>query len=145
MFNNSNEEEDSDDEVEDEEEMDTGCNSPTSGSHVTRKRKQFLGHNRKYSHQGSPTASPSKRPRKLKSPVASNASGNSSTFSSAPWTAPARFCQNSSTTSPALDLLETKKKVQRNSLYHWVLWREALRGEKDRVQGSTITRRLSFN
>ena len=139
MFNGSNE--DSDDEVEDEEEMDTGCNSPSGSRSSGRKRKQFLGHNRKNSHATSPTASPSKRPRKLKSPIASNASGNTSTMS---WTAPARFCQNN-TTSPALDLLETKKKVQRNSLYHWVLWREALRGEKDRVQGSNITRRLSFN
>ena len=62
------------------------------------------------------------------------------------------FCQSSYSSgsaslpaSPALDLLETKKKVQRNSLYHWVLWREALRGEKDRTNNPTPRARLSFN
>merc|ERR1739848_413212 len=95
--------------------MDTGSSTPR----VVRKRKQFLK-----SVMTSPTSSPSKRPRKLKSPIPSQAM-------SAP---PKLFCQSSSTpASPALDLLETKKKVQRNSLYHWVLWREALRGEKDRL------------
>jgi hypothetical protein len=34
--------------------------------------------------------------------------------------------------SPVLELLESKKKGQRSGLYQWVLWREALKGEKDR-------------
>ena len=65
-----------------------------------------------------------------------------------PMSAPAKICQ----TSPALDLLENKKKVQRNSLYHWVLWREALRGEKEATARSNPNSpmplprsRLSFN
>ena len=65
-----------------------------------------------------------------------------STLGLMPMSAPAKICQ---TESPALDLLETKKKVQRNSLYHWVLWREALRGEKDRTNNPTPRARLSFN
>ena len=107
----------------------------------------------------SPTSSPSKRPRKLKSPVPSGSfhygsSGHHTPMSMGsgcsalglmPMSAPAKICQ----TSPALDLLENKKKVQRNSLYHWVLWREALRGEKDRTNPNSpmpLPRsRLSFN
>lgn len=127
-----NDSEDGDDELEDEEEMEVGgSNTPRTA----RKRKQFL----KKNSQSPPTASPSKRPRKLKSPIP-NSSGllpSSSTSSSfLSLSAPAKICQN----SPALDLLESHKKVQRNSLYHWVLWREALRGEKDR----TAPRKLSF-
>jgi hypothetical protein len=38
--------------------------------------------------------------------------------------------------SPALELLESKKKGQRSGLYQWVLWREALKGEKDRRASS---------
>jgi len=142
-----NDSEDGDDELEDEEEMEvggTGSNTPRTA----RKRKQFL---KKNSHQtgsssSQTTASPSKRPRKLKSPIPtsglllSSSSGNGNNSSSSSFlslSAPAKICQNN---SPALDLLETKKKVQRNSLYHWVLWREALRGEKDR----TTPRKLSF-
>ena len=88
----------------------------------------------------SPTSSPSKRPRKLKSPIPSGSfhygqghhtpmsmGSGCSALGLMPMSAPAKICQ----TSPALDLLENKKKVQRNSLYHWVLWREALRGIKD--------------
>ena len=109
--------------------MDTGSSTPR----ITRKRKQlFLKTGKNVT---SPTASPSKRPRKLKSPVPSYQTSMS---------APPKICQS----SPALDLLENKKKVQRNSLYHWVLWREALRGEKDRVSGPGSPhppRRLSFN
>ena len=107
----------------------------------------------------SPTSSPSKRPRKLKSPIPSGSfhygsSGHHTPMSMGsgcsalglmPMSAPAKICQ----TSPALDLLENKKKVQRNSLYHWVLWREALRGEKDRTNPNNpmpLPRsRLSFN
>ena len=103
-----------------EEEMDTG-----STPRVARKRKQLL----KKSPNLSPTSSPSKRARKLKSPVPFQ-NGNSTAALS--MSAPAKICQNNQA-SPALDLLESKKKVQRNSLYHWVLWREALRGEKDRA------------
>lgn len=124
MFNGSNEDSDTED-----DEMDTN-----NTARIPRKRKQFK------KSQHSPTSSPSKRPRKLKSPQ-SNIGINNTAWGS--MSAPAKICQ---TSSPALDLLETKKKVQRNSLYHWVLWREALRGEKDRVQtGQNITRKLSFN
>ena len=107
----------------------------------------------------SPTSSPSKRPRKLKSPVPSGSfhygsSGHHTPMSTGsscsalglmPMSAPAKICQ----TSPALDLLENKKKVQRNSLYHWILWREALRGKKDRANPNSpmplARSRLSFN
>ena len=154
-----NDSEDGDDELEDEEEMEvggTGSNTPRTA----RKRKQFL---KKNSHQtgfssSQTTASPSKRPRKLKSPIPtsglllSSSSGNGNNSSSSSFlslSAPAKICQNN---SPALDLLETKKKVQRNSLYHWVLWREALRGEKDRTNNPNVPHpqsprptRLSFS
>jgi hypothetical protein len=63
----------------------------------------------------SPTSSPSKRPRRLARP---------STSSTTTTTTP--------TKSPVLELLQSKKKGQRSGLYQWVLWREALKGEKDR-------------
>lgn len=140
------------DEESDDEEEDMETNSPRSA----RKRKQ-LKHGKNVT---SPTSSPSKRPRKLNKMTA--ASVSTSVFATPPngqgsgaaaagsmiMSAPAKMCQS----SPALDLLESKKKVQRNSLYHWVLWREALRGEKDRATssptsaGSSINRsRLAFN
>ena len=124
MFKSSREE----DEESDDDLMDTD----SANFRQARKRKSFLKGGR--SHQcTSPTSSPSKRPRKLvQSPIAN--------FGPTCSSAPAKLCQ---TASPALDLLETKKKAQRNSLYHWVLWREALRGEKDRVQANP--RRLSFS
>jgi hypothetical protein len=62
----------------------------------------------------SPTSSPSKRPRRLARP----------STSSSTTTTP--------TKSPVLELLQSKKKGQRSGLYQWVLWREALKGEKDR-------------
>jgi hypothetical protein len=62
----------------------------------------------------SPTSSPSKRPRRLARP----------STSAATTTTPAK--------SPVLELLQSKKKGQRSGLYQWVLWREALKGEKDR-------------
>jgi hypothetical protein len=62
----------------------------------------------------SPTSSPSKRPRRLARP----------STSSTTTTTPAK--------SPVLELLQSKKKGQRSGLYQWVLWREALKGEKDR-------------
>jgi hypothetical protein len=62
----------------------------------------------------SPTSSPSKRPRRLARP------STSSTTTTTP------------TKSPVLELLQSKKKGQRSGLYQWVLWREALKGEKDR-------------
>ena len=116
-------------ESEDEEDdPDSNPDSPRSA----RKRKQEGKLHQSTRNITSPTSSPSKRARKLQ--ASSTLPENSFQCSSAP----AKICQN----SPALDLLESKKKVQRNSLYHWVLWREALRGEKDRV---TQPRRLSFN
>jgi hypothetical protein len=115
--------EEEEEEEDDEDEMEIEGSSSTTSPIITRKRKQLI---KSLSPPTSPTSSPSKRPRRYKSPLH---------FSSAP----SKFCQ---TASPALDLLETKKKVQRNSLYHWVLWREALRGEKDRV---TNPRRLSYD
>lgn len=141
MFQND---EESDDE---EEDMETGSGSPRSA----RKRKQ-LKHGKSPT---SPTSSPSKRPRKLNKNTASSSvfstptTANPGPGASMIMSAPAKICQS----SPALDLLESKKKVQRNSLYHWVLWREALRGEKDRAttssptsSGSSINRsRLAFN
>jgi len=123
MFNDDTDEDGDDEDEEEEEEMDIGSGN---GSRTARKRKVK---------KGSPNSSPSKRPRKLKSPLPSTSASGSWCSASAP----AKICQ----TSPALEMLETKKKVQRNSLYHWVLWREALRGEKDRVQSNP--RRLSFN
>jgi hypothetical protein len=63
----------------------------------------------------SPTSSPSKRPRRLARP---------STSATTTTTTPAK--------SPVLELLQSKKKGQRSGLYQWVLWREALKGEKDR-------------
>merc|ERR1712150_320793 len=145
--NDSEDDGDGDDELEDEEEMEvgglgvggTGSNTPRTA----RQRKQFLKKNSQNS-GGSlfTTASPSKRPRKLKSPIPNSSGGltsvsaNNSSFLSL--SAPAKICQNQ---SPALDLLETKKKVQRNSLYRWVVWREALRGEKEAIK---TPRKLSF-
>merc|ERR1719510_576839 len=123
MFNDDTDEDGDDEDEEEEEEMDIGSGN---GSRTARKRKVK---------KGSPNSSPSKRPRKLKSPLPSTSASGSWCSASAP----AKICQS----SPALEMLETKKKVQRNSLYHWVLWREALRGEKDRVQSNP--RRLSFN
>ena len=124
MFQEDSEEEEDEDYVEESE---SGPESPRSA----RKRKQ-MKQNKLHT---SPTSSPSKRARKIvATPSFSMPENSMMTCSSAP----AKICQ----TSPALDLLESKKKVQRNSLYHWVLWREALRGEKDRV---THPKRLSFN
>ena len=112
---------------EDEDFIESGLES--SPSRNARKRKQM----KQTKHITSPTSSPSKRARNNATPL-TMPENSMMTCSSAP----AKICQ----TSPALDLLESKKKVQRNSLYHWVLWREALRGEKDRV---THPKRLSFN
>jgi len=164
MFQNSSGNSDDEDTEDSDEEdsMETGNSTPR----VARKRKQLLKSGGAGSGNGfggrnltSPTSSPSKRPRKLKSPVPSGSfhygsSGHHTPMSTGsscsalglmPMSAPAKICQ----TSPALDLLENKKKVQRNSLYHWVLWREALRGEKDRTNPNSpmpLPRsRLSFN
>ncbi len=129
-----------DEDLEFEDDMDTESNS----SRTARKRKQIRPGGK---HVTSPTSSPSKRPRKLKSPAQSGMSTPNQIHSNAnaglSLSAPAKICQ----ASPALDLLETKKKVQRNSLYHWVLWREALRGEKDRTQKELVPSRakLAFN
>ena len=122
------EDEDEDEDEEFESESESGPESPRSA----RKRKQ-MKQNKHIS--TSPTSSPSKRARKIVATPSFTMPENSVVTCSS---APAKICQ----TSPALDLLESKKKVQRNSLYHWVLWREALRGEKDRV---THPKRLSFN
>jgi len=167
MFQNSSGNSDDEDTEDSDEEdsMETGNSTPR----VARKRKQLLKSGGAGSGNGfggrnltSPTSSPSKRPRKLKSPVPSGSfhygsSGHHTPMSMGsgcsalglmPMSAPAKICQ----TSPALDLLENKKKVQRNSLYHWVLWREALRGEKEATARSNPNSpmplprsRLSFN
>lgn len=70
------------------------------------------------------TSSPSKRAKRLPRPTIS-APGSSSSPTAA---------QSSPdpSVSPALELLESKKKGLRSGLYQWVLWREALKGEKDR-------------
>merc|ERR1719220_1358515 len=147
MFQVSGNSDDEDDDTDDEDNMETGSGT----SRVARKRKQLLesggagsggcgnnSSNNRNNLSTSPTSSPSKRARKIKSPMPTSGSAyhtpmstsaSSSALGLLPMSAPAKICQ----TSPALDLLETKKKVQRNSLYHWVLWREALRGEKDRT------------
>jgi len=117
-----------------EEDDDSDANPDSPRSARKRKQGKLQCHNNR--NLTSPTSSPSKRARKLQSPNGATALPENLLQCSS---APAKICQN----SPALDLLESKKKVQRNSLYHWVLWREALRGEKDRV--TTHPRRLSFN
>ena len=48
-----------------------------------------------------------------------------------------------SSKSKVLRLLESKMKGQRNSLYEWVLWREALKGEKDRIRSQSLDRARS--
>ena len=118
---------------EEDDDSDTNPDSPRSA----RKRKQGKLHCHNNRNLTSPTSSPSKRARKLHATSPNGAALPENLLQCS--SAPAKICQN----SPALDLLESKKKVQRNSLYHWVLWREALRGEKDRV--TTHPRRLSFN
>ena len=116
-----------------EDDMETDDNdlksSPSTSASASTSRKRQLAKNSR-SPPTSPTyvGSPNKRPRRLRP---ANAVTNS---------APPKI--HTAIASPALELLETKKKVQRNGLYHWVLWREALRGEKDRV--ITNPRRL-FN
>ena len=140
MFQDNGHSDEEDDDTDDEDNMETGSGTPR----VARKRKQLLksggagsfGNNSSNSNRNnlstSPTSSPSKRARKIKSPLPTSGTPNSTSgpaLGLMTMSAPAKICQ----TSPALDLLETKKKVQRNSLYHWVLWREALRGEKDRT------------
>lgn len=163
MFQVSGNSDDEDDDTDDEDNMETGSGTPR----VARKRKQLLksggagsgnnSSNNRNNLSTSPTSSPSKRARKIKSPMPTSGSayhtpmstsGSSSALGLMPMSAPAKICQ----TSPALDLLETKKKVQRNSLYHWVLWREALRGEKDRTNNPNVPHpqsprptRLSFS
>ena len=163
MFQVSGNSDDEDDDTDDEDNMETGSGTPR----VARKRKQLLksggagsgnnSSNNRNNLSTSPTSSPSKRARKIKSPMPNSGSayhtpmstsGSSSALGLMPMSAPAKICQ----TSPALDLLETKKKVQRNSLYHWVLWREALRGEKDRTNNPNVPHpqsprptRLSFS
>merc|ERR1711874_609032 len=159
MFQDSGNSDEEDDDTDDEDNMETGSGTPR----VARKRKQLLesggagsggnGSTSRNNLSTSPTSSPSKRARKIKSPLPTSGSvyhtpmstSGSSTLGLMPMSAPAKICQ----TSPALDLLETKKKVQRNSLYHWVLWREALRGEKDRTnnppQSPPRPTRLSFS
>lgn len=124
-----NDEDDDTDTDEDEDGMDT---SPQI-SRMARKRKQNVKGPK--SPPTSPSSSPSKRPRRYKQCGPGMMPGTSGGgFCSS---APPKLCKP----SPALELLENKKKAQRNSLYHWVLWREALKGEKDR---STNPRRLSF-
>lgn len=118
---------------EEDDDSDANPDSPRSA----RKRKQGKLHCHNNRNLTSPTSSPSKRARKLHATSPNGAALPENLLQCS--SAPAKICQN----SPALDLLESKKKVQRNSLYHWVLWREALRGEKDRV--TTHPRRLSFN
>ena len=155
MFQVSGNSDDEDDDTDDEDNMETGSGTPR----VARKRKQLLksggarsfGNNSSNGNRNnlstSPTSSLSKRVRKIKSPLPTSGTPNSTSgpaLGLMTMSAPAKICQ----TSPALDLLETKKKVQRNSLYHWVLWREALRGEKDRTnKDSNPPRptRLSFS
>jgi len=167
MFQDSGNSDEEDDDTDDEDNMETGSGTPR----VARKRKQLLesggagsgysSSNNRNNLSTSPTSSPSKRARKIKSPLptisgsvyhtpmsTSGCSSSSALGSLMPMSAPAKI--NCQTTSPALDLLETKKKVQRNSLYHWVLWREALRGEKDRTKEpnqpqSPRPTRLSFS
>ena len=77
----------------------------------------------------SPTSNPSKKPRRLLrlSP-------------SAPTTPTER---GTTSKSPVLRLLESKKKAPRSGLYEWVLWREALKGEFERSPGSSSQSRDS--
>jgi hypothetical protein len=54
------------------------------------------------------------------------------------------------TKSPVLELLQSKKKGQMSCLYQWVLWREALKGEKDRknedpAERTCVIRNLNSN
>merc|ERR1712168_657847 len=113
--------------TDDEDNMETGSGTPR----VARKRKQLLesggagsGNNLSNNRNNlstSPTSSPSKRARKIKSPMPTSGSayhtpmstsGSSSALGLMPMSAPAKICQ----TSPALDLLETKKKSTKKQL-----------------------------
>ncbi|CAB4065724.1 unnamed protein product [Lepeophtheirus salmonis] len=114
----------------------------TSPSKSSRKRKQAV---KTKSPPASPvTSSPSKKPRKVRS---ISFGGSDSTFES-----PSPFrVRPFYKTNNVIDILEKKKKMAKtNGLYQFVLWREALKAEKDRVvhtpsSGKSHNKRLSFD
>ena len=111
-------------EDENEEDYDDNEDGDEEGSRSPRKRKQ---NSKNKSPPTSPTSSPSKRARKVRPHHG---------VSSLPATpaAPNAGIPCAAYRPSVIELLERNKKmVKNNGLYQFVLWREALKAEKDRV------------